>query len=77
VSAWQFIRGLVASLPGYCLAVLAVVIALDIAIAVSFGAGLDSRWASVVVVFAAMAGEAGLTWLLLGIGRVQRWIKGE
>jgi hypothetical protein len=30
-----------------------------------------------VVVFAAMAGEAGLTWLLLGIGRVQRWIKGE
>lgn len=75
MSAGQFIRSLVAGLPGYCLAAVAATIALDVSVAVALGAGSGSRWLSVIAVFAELAGQAGLVWWLLGIERVQRWIR--
>jgi hypothetical protein len=75
MSALQFIRCLIADLPGYCLVGVAAALTLDVSVAVSLGAGFDSRWLSVAVVFAELAGQAGLVWWLLGIKRVQRWIR--
>lgn len=75
MSASQFIRALIADLPGYCLAMVAVTLAFDVSAAVAVGGHFDSRWLSVAAVLLALAMEAGLIWWLLGIARVQRWIR--
>jgi hypothetical protein len=75
MTAREFLRDLIPTLTHVNLACVAVVAAIDVMAAVVMGSAGLSGWFALTTAAGSLALEAALVWWLLGIGRVQRWIK--
>lgn len=76
-TAWQFLSDIAGRATRPQLALIAFVQTIDIALVVATGTAGMSGWRAFAVAAGSVILLAGLEWMSLSSGRVQRWIKGH